>query len=139
MPISFFLNGKIKRLNKKTELIERIKLLAFLECKEIGNISVIFLSDDELLAINKQFLKHNYYTDIITFDYTKNNVISGELYLSIDRIKENALTFKVSTDEELRRVILHGILHLCGYKDKSSKDLKKMRKKEDYYLNLKVE
>jgi rRNA maturation RNase YbeY len=113
--------------------------LAFLECKEIGNISVIFLSDDELLAINKQFLKHNYYTDIITFDYTKNNVISGELYLSIDRIKENALTFKVSTDEELRRVILHGILHLCGYKDKSSKDLKKMRKKEDYYLNLKVE
>lgn len=138
MPVSFFLNGKLKTFRGKANLINRIKILAFLECKEIGEISVILLSDEELLKINIDYLKHDYYTDIITFDFSEGCKISGELYISVDRVKENAQKYGYRFEQELKRVIIHGILHLCGYKDKSKKEQHEMRKKEDYYLALDI-
>ena len=111
-----------------------IKELIKKETKKSGNISIIFCSDSYLLDINKQYLNHNYLTDIITFDYVENDLISGDLFISIDRIKENAKLFDNEFINELYRVIFHGILHLIGYKDKNEEDKKIMRKREDYYL-----
>lgn len=99
-------------------------------------MSYIFVSDEKLLEVNKQFLSHDYYTDIITFDYVEDNVISGDIYISIDRIKENAKKFNVTFDNELHRVIIHGVLHLLGYKDHNPKDEKQMRKEENEALQL---
>ena len=87
------------------------------------------------MEINRQFLKHDYYTDIITFDLSDTNAIHAEVYISIERVKENATTLKASFKSELHRVIFHGALHLCGYKDKSDTEKKKMRQKEDVYLS----
>jgi probable rRNA maturation factor len=87
-----------------------------------------------LLKINEQYLNHNYYTDIVTFDYVENSVISGDLFISVDRVEENASQLGVSFDEELYRVIFHGILHLCGYNDKTIAEKEMMREKEDFYL-----
>ena len=99
-----------------------------------GEITIVFCTDDYLLEMNKRYLNHNFYTDIITFDYSENGVISGDLFISIDRVNDNAGSFSVSVDNELKRVIYHGVLHLCGYKDKTEKDKKEMREKENYYL-----
>jgi probable rRNA maturation factor len=101
----------------------------------LGELSVIFCKDDYLLNINQTYLNHDYYTDIITFEYSKESMISGDLFISVDRIKENALIYNVSFSNELTRVIYHGTLHLCGYKDKSAKDVLLMREKENYYLD----
>ena len=105
------------------------------EFKNIGDISVIFCSDDYLLKMNEQYLNHYYYTDIITFDYVENSIISGDLFISIDRVKENAVKFDVSFVKELYRVVFHGVLHLTGYKDKTEKEKAIMREKENYYLD----
>ncbi len=106
------------------------------ELRVTGDISVIFCSDDYLLEINKQYLNHDYYTDIVTFDYEEeDNIISGDLFISIDRIKENAGKFDVNFIIELYRVVFHGVLHLIGYKDKTDEEQKEMRAKEDFYLN----
>lgn len=102
----------------------------------LGDISIIFCSDEYLLEMNKTHLDHDYYTDIITFDYTDNKIVSGDLFISIDRVRENALDFNVSFNHELHRVLIHGILHLCGYKDKSDDDEKLMRSKENDALSL---
>jgi probable rRNA maturation factor len=99
-----------------------------------GEITIVFCTDDYLLEMNKRYLNHDFYTDIITFDYSENGVISGDLFISFDRVKDNADSFSVSVDNELKRVIYHGVLHLCGYKDKTEKDKKEMREKENYYL-----
>jgi probable rRNA maturation factor len=102
----------------------------------VNFISFNFCTDKYILELNNSALKHNYYTDIITFELNyKNESIEGDIYISIDRVKENAQILKESFINELHRVIIHGVLHLCGYKDKSSKDSKKMREKENYYLN----
>lgn len=101
-----------------------------------GSISFNFCSDEYLLGVNKQHLEHDYYTDIITFDFCENNIISGDIYISIDRVKDNAKTEKQIFTQELRRVIIHGVLHLCGYKDKKPAEARLMREKEDYYLSL---
>ena len=106
------------------------------ENKSLGEISYIFCDDEYLLEINKQYLNHDYYTDIISFDYTENEVVSGDIFISIDRVKENALDYGVSFDNELKRVVIHGILHLCGYKDKSQDDERMMRLKEEEKINL---
>jgi len=106
------------------------------ENKDINFISFSFCTDEYILELNNNVLKHNYYTDIITFELNyKNENIEGDVYISIDRVKENAKTLNESFTNELHRVIIHGVLHLCGYKDKSSKDSKMMREKENYYLN----
>lgn len=109
--------------------------VAFEEGKELGDITLVFCSDDYLLAINKQHLDHDYYTDIITFDYSEWPVVSGDLFVSSDRVADNAQGLNVEFSEELYRVAVHGLLHLCGYKDKSEKEELVMREKEDYYLS----
>ena len=106
------------------------------EKKTEGDIVLIFCSDEYLLEINKKHLNHNYYTDIITFDYCVENIVSGDLYISIDRVKENAKTFNDSFINELTRVVIHGVLHLCGYNDKTEADQKNMRNLENKYLAM---
>ena len=112
-----------------------IKSAAVNENKKVGEIQYIFCSDVYLLKINKKFLNHDYYTDIVTFDYDEKNIISGDIYISIDRIKENADLYNVEFNNELLRVIIHGILHLIGYNDKSDFEQKIMTEKENYYLS----
>jgi probable rRNA maturation factor len=102
----------------------------------LKQLQYIFCSDEYLLEINRQYLQHNYYTDIITFDLSENGAaVTGEIYISIDRVKENARDFKAPFKHELLRVIFHGALHLCGYKDKTEKEQAIMRKAEDKYLH----
>ncbi len=108
--------------------------VALSENKNIETISVIFCSDDYLLSVNKEYLNHDYYTDIITFDYSVDTEISGDLFISIDRVKENSTEFNVPFLNELHRVLVHGVLHLCGYGDKSPVEETLMRSKEDFYL-----
>ncbi|MFN4233459.1 MAG: rRNA maturation RNase YbeY [Bacteroidia bacterium] len=125
--ILFTLKNKRKIAQWIIETIEKEK-------KTCGQISFVFCSDTFLLDLNQRFLKHNTYTDIITFDYTEGKNLNGEIYISIDRVKENAQKFKVDFKKELLRVIIHGILHLAGYKDKTKEQKEKMRKKEDLAL-----
>ncbi|TXI84049.1 MAG: rRNA maturation RNase YbeY [Crocinitomicaceae bacterium] len=101
---------------------------------ELGDINLVFCSDEALLKMNINFLQHDYYTDIITFDYCEDGFVSGDLFISIDRVIDNAVELKTDYDSELKRVCVHGVLHLCGYKDKSDEDEKQMRLKEDFYL-----
>ena len=128
-------------LQKSADPKERQRLKAFIwsifkkEKVLVNSITYIFCSDDYLLGINQQFLQHNYYTDIISFNLaTRKAPVIGEIYISLDRVHENALGFNQYFYIELHRVIFHGALHLCGYKDKTSADTGLMRKKEDYYL-----
>ncbi|MDH6251614.1 putative rRNA maturation factor [Chryseobacterium sp. H1D6B] len=104
------------------------------EEKKLGEISYIFCDDEYLLKINQDYLQHDYYTDIITFDYVKGKTISAEIFVSLQRISDNASTLSKNYEEELRRVLAHGILHLIGYKDKTEEEEKQMRNKEDFYL-----
>ena len=101
----------------------------------LGEITIVFMNDNELLEYNKEYLKHNYYTDIITFDYTESGVVSGDLLISVDRVRDNASNLSQSFIDELHRVCVHGVLHLLGYRDKTPEDQKVMRLKEDYYLD----
>ena len=106
------------------------------EGKKEGEINYIFCDDEYLLQINKEHLNHDYYTDIISFDYTVGNEINGDMFISVDRVKENAVDFNVAFDEELKRVIIHGILHYCGYKDILEEEELLMRNKEDEKLAM---
>lgn len=112
-----------------------IKELIYSEIKECGELSIILCSDNYLLEMNKQYLNHDYYTDIITFDYVENNIISGDLFISFDRIKENAKKLEIDFIKELYRVIFHGVLHLVGYNDKTNEEQRLMTDKENYYLS----
>lgn len=104
------------------------------EGKKLGDINYIFCDDEYLLKVNQDYLQHDYYTDIITFDYVKGKTISGEIFVSLQRISDNASTLSKEYEEELRRVLAHGILHLSGYKDKTEEEEQLMRSKEDFYL-----
>ena len=104
--------------------------------KELGEISYIFCNDEYLLKMNQDYLNHDYFTDIITFDYCEKKIVSGDLFISIDRIKDNSERLNTVFKEELDRVIIHGIIHLLGQKDKTEEEAKEMRTKEDYYLSL---
>ena len=115
----------------KSKTTHWIKTTAQQYGKKIGNIAVIFCSDECILKINREFLQHDYYTDIITFDYSEGNIISGELYISLDTVKTNAEKFGESFEKELHRVIIHGILHLCGQNDQTPEEQAEMRKKEE--------
>lgn len=106
------------------------------EGKKAGEINYIFCDDEYLLKVNQDFLQHDYYTDVITFDYVKGKTIAGDIFVSLPRISENAETHSKDFYVELHRVLAHGILHLCGYKDKTDDEVKEMRNKEDYYLNI---
>lgn len=123
---------------KSRQLKPFIKSLVLSEGFIPGDIAVVFCSDEYLLKVNQDFLNHDYYTDIITFDYCESGMINGDLLISLDRVLENSLKENTAYQEELHRVIFHGVLHLCGYKDKLKKDIEMMRFKESHYLNLYV-
>ena len=106
------------------------------ENKKEGEINYIFCDDEYLLQINQQYLDHDSLTDIISFDYSVGNELHGDIFISIERVRENAEDFKVSFDEELKRVIIHGVLHYCGYKDKTDSDEQLMRNKEDEKIEM---
>ena len=127
--ISF--NLKAKLLNNRW-----LKMVIESEIKKTGDISIIFCSDNYILDVNMKYLQHDYFTDIITFDYCEGSRISGDLFISIDSVRENAIHYGVDFETELDRVMVHGVLHLIGYDDHSDEDIKVMRSKEDYYLNL---
>ncbi|WP_026913649.1 rRNA maturation RNase YbeY [Christiangramia portivictoriae] len=110
--------------------------LAESENKNIGEINYIFCDDDYLLEINKQYLDHDTFTDIISFDSTVGNSLSGDIFISTERVQENAADFNVNFTEELKRVVAHGILHLCGYKDKTESESELMRRKEDEKIKM---
>ncbi len=127
-----------------SEIIEEnikpwIEKIIITEEKRLGEINYIFCDDEYLLKINQDYLQHDYYTDIITFDNVRGKTISGEIFVSLQRIKDNASLISKNYEEEKKRVIAHGILHLCGYKDKTEEEQKTMRAKEDFYLSLKTE
>ena len=123
-------------LKNRTILKQWIKLVIENNNKKVGEIAYIFCSDEQLLEINKEFLNHDYYTDIITFDYSETDVVSGDMFISIDRIRDNAKILGVAYQEELHRVIIHGILHLLGNKDKTETESENMRKLEDECLSV---
>lgn len=136
MAISFSNQNIEFKLKNKAHLKKWIAEVANKEKRVIGNINYIFTNDEDLLKTNIQFLKHNTYTDIITFDYSESKKISADIFISVERVKDNSEKLKTHYDEELRRVIIHGVLHLCGYKDKSKVDSAKMRKQENKALSM---
>lgn len=127
--VDFVLNGKLKI---KSWIKEVIKNEGF----KLDVINYIFCSDEYLLQVNIDYLNHNYYTDIITFNNSESeNIITSDIFISIDRVKDNAKENKVELDLEIKRVLVHGVLHLCGYDDHLNEDVKIMREKEQFYLN----
>jgi len=137
MAVQFFLEKQNIALKHRTALKHFIKSIFDREKKNLSDLTYVFCSDDYLLAINKTHLRHDYYTDIITFDLSdRQGEISGEIYISTDSVRDNAATQVVSINEELHRVIFHGALHLCGYKDKTVSQKEEMRVLEDKYLRL---
>ena len=134
--VSYFLQDidfvfKHKRLNNSW-----LKLVAESEIKKLGNINIIFCSDNYILDVNVKYLGHDYFTDIITFDYCVKNILSGDLFISIDTVRDNAEFYKTEFNDELNRAIVHGLLHLIGYDDHTQEEQKIMREKENYYLEL---
>jgi rRNA maturation RNase YbeY len=126
----FVLKGKVR--NSKW-----LRLVAESEIRRIGDVNIIFCSDHYILDINRRYLEHDYFTDIITFDYCEGEKLSGDLFISVDTVRENALEYGAeSFDQELARVMVHGLLHLIGYDDHSEEDKKVMREKENDYLSL---
>lgn len=136
MPIRFFKEGVRLKIPRRKQLVDTLTLIGLVEQKQLGDINVIFVSDSRLLQINRQYLNHDFYTDIVTFQYpAAPPVVSGDLFISIERVSDNAERLSIEFTEELCRVIIHGVLHLCGYRDKQPVDKKLMRKKEDFYLD----
>ena len=127
-----------KKFNLYPKLLYKRWLRHLIESKNYrcGNINYIFCDDEYLLELNKKFLKHDTFTDIITFEENEGNTISGDIFISIDRVKENAKKYKISFENELLRVMAHGVLHLCGYKDKKSSEREEMRIQEDLAIAL---
>lgn len=135
--VNFFYQDVGFSFSNRTAIKEFLKKLFLTEGQILNELNVIFCTDEALLEINRNFLQHDYYTDIITFPLSMGaDPIQAELYISIDRVKDNAKQGGISVKEELHRVIFHGCLHLVGYGDKSSQQIKKMREREDHYLRL---
>ena len=137
-------NAMISYFNEDTDFVFKgkqlnnrwLKMVAESEIKRLGDISIIFCSDNYILDVNMKYLQHDYFTDIITFDYCEGSRLSGDLFISVDSVKENSVFYGTEFSEELNRVIVHGLLHLIGYDDHSDEEKKTMRAKEDYYLSL---
>jgi len=135
MAVKFFSEDISYNLKSKKQIISWINDSIIKENRISGDINIIFTSDKYLLEINKQYLKHNYFTDIVTFNYCEKDTINGDIFISIDTVKNNSHRFDVKVSEELERVIIHGILHLIGYDDKNDEEKALMREKENYYLD----
>jgi len=134
--ISFHSEDVDFQLENEQKLIDWINSTIQQEEKSATEITYVFCSDEYLYQMNLDYLNHDTYTDIITFDYTENSLVSGDIFISIDRVKENAIKFNTTFLNELSRVIIHGVLHLVGYKDKTTEQKQVMRSKEDFYLTL---
>lgn len=134
--ISYYFQDTDFKFRDRRKTNEWLKLAAESEIRRIGNISIIFCSDNYVLDINQKYLQHDYFTDIITFDYCEGDRLSGDLFISVDSVRENSVEFGAEFKDELNRVIIHGLLHLVGYDDHTEKDIKLMRSKENYYLSL---
>ena len=128
------LGVKIPSFVSKKELKQAVKDLVFNEGKSLKDLSLVFTDDEYLLEVNKQYLNHDYFTDVITFDYSELPSVSGDVMISLDRVKDNAHSMELSYELEFYRVVFHGVLHLCGYKDKKNDDVSLMREKEDFYI-----
>ena len=111
-------------------------MVAASEIRSLEDINIIFCSDNYILDVNMKYLQHDYFTDIITFDYCEKKVLSGDLFISVDSVRENSVYYGTEFEDELNRVIVHGLLHLIGYDDHSEEDVKVMREKENYYLEM---
>lgn len=136
MAISFFSEDTSFSVKNKRLLTSWIKTCIAAEEKKLGEISFIFCSDQYLLSINRQYLQHDYFTDVITFDYSDGISVAGDVFISVDTVKENSSLFEKDFLNELHRVIIHGVLHLCGHGDKSDEEAAKMRLLEDKNLSL---
>ena len=133
--INFFSEDVDFDLKGKQRTKKWIKHIVEQEAQKTGDINIIFCSDEYLLQVNKQYLNHDYYTDIITFNYNTNKV-NGDLFISIDRVADNAEKQNVPRGTEMQRVIIHGVLHLLGYNDKTKAEEKKIRQKEDQAIEI---
>lgn len=133
--IQFFFEN-IDPIAISAQTSEWLKKLVVAENKKLCKINYIFVTDEGLLKVNQDFLNHDYYTDIITFDYVKGKTISADIFVSLPRISENALEHSKDFESELHRVLAHGLLHLCGYKDQTEDDQNEMTAKEDFYLSI---
>ena len=131
--ISFQNLTSIKKINT-TETERLIKKIILSETKKVGDIVCLFCDDNYLLNINIKHLNHDYFTDVITFDYCEKDIVSGDILISLERVMENAKKYNVSFLTEFYRVVIHGLLHLLGYNDKTKSEKELMRKKENYYL-----
>ena len=135
--IEYAIIGKFELVNQD-QISAWVNFVLDEEGKELGEINYIFCDDDYLLEINIKTLKHNTLTDIISFDYSLGDVVSGDIYVSYVRVRDNATGLGNNFEDELHRVMIHGVLHYCGYKDKSDDEKALMRSKEDYYLSLRT-
>ena len=128
------------RFELKQKLLNNrwLKMVAGSEMRRLGAINIIFCSDNYILDVNMKYLQHDYFTDIITFDYCEKDVLSGDLFISIDSVRENAQFYGTEFADELNRVMVHGLLHLVGYDDHSEADIAVMRQKENYYLEMRA-
>lgn len=136
--VRYFIEDISFKFNKKRFTKLWLENVALNEGKTLGDINIIFCSDPYILDVNQRFLQHTYYTDIITFDYCEGDILSGDLFISIDTVRDNSLFYHTDFNEEINRVIVHGILHLVGYDDHSESDIAIMRSKEDQYLLLRT-
>ncbi|MDJ1473112.1 rRNA maturation RNase YbeY [Xanthocytophaga flava] len=135
--ISYFTEDTTFLITQKRSLTAWIKQVILDEGYQLELLNFIFCSDNYLLSINKQYLDHDYFTDIITFEQSEDpSTIEGDIFISIDRVKENADTFNTEFSQELYRVMIHGVLHLCGYMDHTPEEKEQMRDKESYYLRI---
>ena len=128
------------RFELKQKLLNNrwLKMVAGSEMRRLGAINIIFCSDNYILDVNMKYLQHDYFTDIITFDYCEKDVLSGDLFISIDSVRENAQFYGTEFADELNRVMVHGLLHLIGYDDHCEADIAVMRQKENYYLEMRA-
>ncbi len=136
MAITYQTEGVKMPSIKRRETTAWIKSVASTYQKKIGEIAYIFCSDEKILEVNREYLQHDYYTDIITFDYSEENIISGDLFISLDTVKTNSQKYKTDYSEELHRTIIHGILHLCGIDDKGPGEREIMEKAENKALDM---
>jgi probable rRNA maturation factor len=138
-PVNFYFEDIRFRLNNRIGIRQWLCDTAMAEKAKCKSVSIIFCSDNYLLELNRNFLKHDYYTDIITFNHAEiGGNVEGDLFISVDRVRDNATSIGVFFVDEMHRVIIHGILHLLGYRDKTKADQLEMRQKEEYYLSLRA-
>ena len=133
--VSYFTQDIVFAFKEKRLTSRWLKFVAESESKRLGDGAIIFCSDNYILDINIKYLQHDYYTDIITFDYCEGNRLCGDLFISVDSVRENASLYGTEFVDELNRVIVHGLLHLMGYDDHTEEDIAMMRAKENYYLS----